>query len=223
MRQCDWSVRVCCTDNYSVWHQQSIILLWQSLSCHFRQCTDIFHAQIALSHSCKLKSWIQYREISMKKNEAYHSTLSIHCQWKKGTEECSTYEQPHYYRALHRVSQFDDQYGDKNQLIIIQQRVQQCLQHFVTQISWLCRHISDSWKTVSVCERFTWPCHWLETETTALIQKAILHVLSWTQCTEGISRQCNESRHHMQVNITCSFTCYVCAEVEQQSMISHWL
>ena len=159
----------------------------------------------------------------MEKNETYHSALSIHCQWKKGTEECLTYEQPHYYRALHRVSQFDDWYGDKNQLITIQQKVQQCLQHFITQVSWLCRHILNSWKTVSVCERFTWSCHWLETETTALIQKAILHVLSQTQCTEGIFRWHNEGRHHTQVNIICSFTCYVCAEVRQQSMINHWL
>ena len=135
----------------------------------------------------------------MKKSEAYHSILSIHCQWKKGTEECLTYEQSFHYRTLHRVSQFGDWYEDKTQFITIQQRVQQCLQHFVTQISWLCRHISGSWKAVSVCERFTWPCHWLETETTAFIQKAILNVSDWTQCTEGISRQCNEGRYHTQV------------------------
>ena len=159
----------------------------------------------------------------MKKSEAYHSALSIYCQWKKGTEEHLTYEQPFYYRTLHRVSQFDDWYEDKTQFITIQQRVQQCLQHFVTQISWLCRHISDSWEAVFVWERFSWPCHWLETETTAFIQKAILNVLSWTQCTESIYKQCYEGKHHTQVNITCSFTCYVCAEVRQQSMISHWL
>ena len=223
MRQCDWSVRVCCIDNYSVWHQQSIILLWQSLSCHFRQCTGTFCAQITLSHSCKLKSWIQHREISMKKNKTYHSALSIHCQWKKGTEECLTHEQSFHYRTLHRVGQFGDQYEDKTQFITIQQRVQQCLQHFVTQISWLCRHISDSWEAVSVWEEFSWSCHWLRTETTAFIQKAILNVSDWTQCTEDISRQCNEGRHHTQVNITCSFACYVCAEIEQQSITDHWL
>ena len=159
----------------------------------------------------------------MKKSETYHSTLSIHCQWKKSTEECLTYEQPFYYRTLHRAGQFDDQYEDKTQFITIQQRVQQCLWHFVTQISWLCRHISDDWKAVSVCERFTWPCHWLETETTAFIQKAILNVLSQTQCTEDISRWCNEDKHHTQVNIICDFTHYVYAEVRQQSTINHWL
>ena len=47
---------------------------------------------------------------------------------------------------------------------------------------------TDSWEAVSVWEEFSWPCYWLETETTAFIQKAILNALSWTQCTEGISR-----------------------------------
>ena len=157
----------------------------------------------------------------MKKNEAYHSALSIHCQWKKGTEEYLTHEQPFHYRTLHRVSQFSDWYGDKTQFITIQQRVQQCLQHFVTWISWLHRHILDSWEAVSVWEESSWPCHWLRTETTVFIQKAILNVLSWTQCTEGISRQYDEDRHHTQVDIICSFTHYVCAEIEQQSITSH--
>ena len=159
----------------------------------------------------------------MKKSEAYHSALSIYCQWKKGTEEHLTYEQPFYYRTLHRVSQFDDWYEDKTQFITIQQRVQQCLQHFVTQISWLCRHISGDWEAVSVWERFSWLCHWLKTETTAFIQKAILNVLSWTQCTEDISRQCYKGKHHTQVNIICSFTHYVYVKVRQQPMINHWL
>ena len=196
MRQCDWSVRVCHTDDYSVWHQWSIILLWQSLSCCFRQCISIFCAQIALSHSCKLKSWIQYREISMKKSETYHSALSIHCQWKKGAEEYFTYEQSFHYKTLHRVSWFDDWYEDKTQFVTIQQRVWQCLQHFVIWISWLCRHISDDWEAVSVWEEFSWSCHWLRTESAASVQKAILNVLSWTWCTEDIFRSCNKGRHY---------------------------
>ena len=159
----------------------------------------------------------------MKKNKTYHSALSIHCQWKKDAEEHLTHEQPFYYRTLHRVSQFSDQYRDKNQLITIQQRVWQCLWHFVTQISWLHRHISDNWEAVSVWEEFSWSCHWLKTESAASIQKAILNVLSQTQCTEGISRQHYEGRHYTQVNIICDFICYVYAEIKQQFMINHWL
>ena len=69
----------------------------------------------------------------MKKDDAYHSTLSVHCQWEESTEECSTYEQSHYYRALHRTDQFNSQHKriyHVNELIAIQQQVWQCLWHF---------------------------------------------------------------------------------------------
>ena len=119
MRQCDWLVRVCHTDNYDVWYQWSTLSLYQSLLYHSRQCVSVFYPQLTLSHQGEPEPWLQYRGISMEKDEAYHSTLSVHCWWEKSAEECSTYEQSHYYRALHKVSQFDNQYKDKNQLVTI--------------------------------------------------------------------------------------------------------
>ena len=56
----------------------------------------------------------------MKKSEAYHSALSIYCQWTKNAEEYLTYKQPFHYRTLHRADQFDDWYEDKTQFITIQ-------------------------------------------------------------------------------------------------------
>ena len=59
----------------------------------------------------------------MEKSEAYHSALSIYCQWKKDTEEYLTYEQSVHYRTLYRVSQFGDWCEDKTQFVTIWQRI----------------------------------------------------------------------------------------------------
>ena len=151
----------------------------------------------------------------MEKNKAYYSALSIHCQWEKDTEECLTYKQLFHYKTLHRADWFNSQYENTNQLITIWQEVQQCLQHLITWISWLCRYISDSWEAVSFWEEFSWSYHWFRTESAAFIWEAVLNILSWAQCTKDISRQCYKGEHYTQVNIICSFTHYVCVKVKQ--------
>ena len=80
----------------------------------------------------------------MKKAEAYYSTLSVYCQWAEDTEECSAYKQSCHHRVFYRTDQFSNWHRriyHANKLITIWQQVQQCLQHFTSQISWICEHI----------------------------------------------------------------------------------